>query len=188
MGDAAEMARGATIYKTRLEISLVDRNVYATAAPTVARHPSETHERTLARVLAYALCFEEDLDFGRGVSASDEPDVWSREGDGRPRRWIDVGQPDGKRIVKASRQAERVAVFPFGDGLARYRESQIAPLEPPSNLAVAAFEPAFLTDLGAKTDRQLRWSLTASDGILYVTSGDESFETRLDVWIGDPFA
>lgn len=182
------MARGATIYKTQLDLSLVDRNVYASASPTVARHPSETHERTLARVLAFALRFEEGLEFGRGVSAADEPDLWSREGDGRPRQWIDVGQPDGKRIVKAARQSERIAIFPFGEGLARYRENQIAPLDPLPHLSVAAFEPDFLEALGAATDRQVRWSLTLSEGILYVTSGEESFETRLDVWLGDPFA
>ena len=93
------MARGATIYRANLELSDVDRGVYAEATLTLARHPSETLERTLVRLLAFALCYEPDLEFGRGVSATDEPDLWSREGDGRVRRWIEVGQPDGKRLV-----------------------------------------------------------------------------------------
>ena len=180
------MARGATIYKAQLDLSLVDRNVYEQRSITVARHPSETHERTLVRVLAYSLLYELGLEFGRGVSASDEPDLWRREGDGRPAHWIEVGQPDSKRLIKAARQSERATLFAFGEGLDRWKAAQIEKLDAPSNLSAAGIDEGFLSALAAVTDRQLRWSVTLSDGIIFLTSGEDNFETTLDVWLGDP--
>ena len=182
------MARGATIYKASLELSLVDRNVYDEVQVTVARHPSETHERTLVRTLAYALRYDRNLEFGRGVSATDEPDLWSREGDGRPREWIEVGQPDGKRLVKAGRQSERTTVFAFGEGVDRWRAAQIEATDLPVNVSVARIDDGFLAELAASTDRQLRWSLTLSEGILFLSSGDAAFETSPEIWLGEPLA
>jgi len=180
------MARGATIYRAQLEISLVDRNVYASRTLSLARHPSETHERALVRALAYGLRFEEDLEFGRGVSAKDEPDLWSREGDGRPRQWVEVGQPEAKRLVKAARQSERVSLFVFGEGSDRWRASQLDATELPANISVARIGEDFIANLAGATDRQLRWSLTLSEGIVFLTSGEQSFETSPEVWLGTP--
>lgn len=182
------MARGATIYKAQLELSLVDRNVYAERQVTVARHPSETHERTLMRVLAYALRYAEDLEFGRGVSATDEPDLWSREGDSRPIEWIEVGQPEGKRLVKAARQSTRATLLTFGEGVERWRETQLGEIDAPPNLSVARIDDNFLAALAEATDRQLRWSVTLSEGIVFLSSGDDAFETTPEVWLGDPLA
>ena len=77
------MARSSTIYRAQVELSHVDRNVYGEHQLTIARHPSETLERMVMRLLAFGLRFDEGLEFGRGVSATDEPDLWRREGDGR---------------------------------------------------------------------------------------------------------
>lgn len=180
------MARGAIIYRVQLEFSLVDRNLYGERTMSVARHPSETLERTLARVLAFALRFDEDLEFGRGVSATDEPDLWSREGDGRVREWIEVGQPDGKRLVKAARQSQRTTLFAFGDGVDRWKTAQLDSIDAPDNLSVARIDDVFLRELAAHSDRQLRWSLTLSEGIVFLTAGENSFETTPEVWLGDP--
>ena len=182
------MARGATIYRVQLELSLVDRDVYASRTFSLARHPSETHERALVRALAYGLRFEADLEFGRGVSATDEPDLWSREGDGRPRQWIVVGQPDAKRLIKAARRSERVIVFAFGEGCDRWRTSQLEPSSLPDNLSVARLDEDFVQGLSDTTNRQLRWSLTMSEGIVFLTSGDQSFETTPETWLGAPLA
>ncbi|MBJ21925.1 MAG: YaeQ family protein [bacterium] len=180
------MARGSIIYRTQLELSLVDRDVYAERTMSVARHPSETLERTLLRVIAFALRFEEGLEFGRGVSATDEPDLWSRQGDGRVREWIEVGQPDGKRLVKASRQSERVTLFAFGDGVTRWKTAQLDSIDAPANLSAARIDDGFLRDLAAQSDRQLRWSITLSEGILFLSTGARSFETTPEIWLGDP--
>jgi uncharacterized protein YaeQ len=181
------MARGATIYRAQLEVSLIDRDLYAERTMSVARHPSETLERTLMRVIAFALRYGENLEFGRGVSATDEPDLWTRLGDGRVREWIEVGQPDGKRLVKAARQSERVTLFAFGEGIERWKTAQLDSIDAPENLSVARFDHGFLRELAAKSDRQLRWSITLSEGILFLSAGEESFETTPEIWLGNPF-
>lgn len=180
------MARGAIIYKVQLDLSLVDRDVYAERSITVARHPSETHERTLVRVLAYALRYAEDLEFGRGVSATDEPDLWRREGDGRALEWIEVGLPDGKRLIKAARQSRRAVLFAFGEGADRWRQGQLSTIEAPDNLSVARIDDGFLDSLAEVTDRQLRFSLTLSEGIVFLSSSEHAFETTPEIWLGDP--
>ncbi len=119
------MARNATIYRAELELSHVDRDVYADLRLTVARHPSETLERTVMRLLAFGLRYDEGLEFGRGVSATDEPDLWRRAGDGRVIEWIEVGQPEAKRLIKASRQSGRCQVVVCGEGTLRWRQARL---------------------------------------------------------------
>ena len=128
------------------------------------------------------------MEFGRGVSATDEPALWLREGDGRAAHWIEVGQPDGKRLIKAARHSGRATLFAFGEGLDRWRTAQIETLDAPSNLSVARVDEDFLAALAGVTDRQLHWSVTLSDGLVFLTSGEDSFETSFEVWLGDPLA
>jgi uncharacterized protein YaeQ len=180
------MARNATLYRTRLQLSHVDRDVYADRQLTLARHPSETLERTLMRLLAFGLRYEEDLEFGRGVSATDEPDLWCREGDGRVRTWIEVGQPDAKRLIKAARQSGRCDLFVFGAGAERWREAQLGSMKVPDNLGVARIDDAFIDALAGTTDRQLSWTMTVAEGTIFVSADDASFETTPEIWLGDP--
>lgn len=181
------MARGATLYRVHLELANVDRGVYAERSLSVAQHPSETLERTLVRLLAYGLRYAEDLQFGRGVSATDEPDLWRRAGDGRVLEWIEVGQPEMKRLVKAARHADRAILFAFGPGCWRWRKAELEPLvDPPANLAVAGLDERFVEAIAAEADRQLRWSMTLSEGVLFLSTGKGSHETVPEPWLGDP--
>jgi uncharacterized protein YaeQ len=180
------MAQNATIYRAQLELSHVDRNVYVEQQLTVARHPSETLERMVMRLLAFGLRYEEGLEFGRGVSATDEPDLWRREGDGRVIEWIEVGQPDAKRLIKGARQSGRCQLFVFGEGAWRWRKAQLDTMKVPDNLGVAYIDNAFVDSLAASADRQIRWSMTVSEGSIFLTVGDETFETSPEVWVGDP--
>ena len=182
------MARGAIIHRVRIELAHVDRGVYESIQLTLARHPSETVERAVMRLLAFGLRHQDSLEFGRGVSATDEPDLWSRGGDGRVREWIEVGQPDAKRLVKACRQSERCTLFAFGSGARRWRTAQLEPIEAPDNLAVAWIEDAFVARVASAIDRQIRWSMTVSEGTVFLSSGDASFETVPEIWLGDPLA
>lgn len=180
------MTRGATIHRLQLELSHVDRGVYADLPLSLARHPSETVERMVMRILAFGLRHAEGLEFGRGVSATDEPDLWRREGDGRVIEWIEVGQPDARRLIKAARQSGRCNLFVFGDGASRWRTAQLADMKPPDNLGVARIDDRFVASLVATVDRQIRWSMTVADGTIFLTSGGESFDTAPEVWLGDP--
>ncbi len=180
------MAQKATIYRAQFELSHVDRNVYAERQLTIARHPSETLERMLVRLLAYGLRYEEDLEFGRGVSATDEPDLWRREGDGRVIEWIEVGQPDAKRLIKASRQSGACRLFVFGDGAERWRAAQLEGMKAPDNLGVARLDDAFIKAIADGVDRQIRWSMTVSDGMVFLSADDAHHEITPEVWLGDP--
>ena len=181
------MARGATIYRVHLELSNIDRGIYADRSLSLAQHPSETLARALVRLLAYGLRYAEGLEFGRGVSATDEPDLWTRAGDGRTIEWIEVGQPEMKRMVKAARHSERATLFAFGDGSWRWRKSELDPLtNPPENLSVVHIDDGFVTSLADSAERHLRWSLTVSEGIVFLTTGKQSFETTPEIWLGNP--
>lgn len=180
------MARNATIYRAQLELSHVDRDVYCEQQLTIARHPSETLERMLMRVLAFGLRYEEGLEFGRGVSATDEPDLWRREGDGRIIEWIEVGQPEARRLIKASRQSQHCQLFVFGEGATRWREAQLGDAKIPPNLGVARIDDGFIDAIAAGTDRQLRWSMTVAEGTIFLTADGACFETAPEVWLGDP--
>jgi uncharacterized protein YaeQ len=180
------MARGATIYRLQLELSHVDRNIYGEMQLTVARHPSETMARTVARLLAYGLRYDEGLEFGRGISATDEPDLWRREGDGRVIEWIEVGQPDAKRLIKASRHSGCCQLFTFGPAAEHWRQTQLATMKAPANLGVARIADDFLDAVAETCDRQLRWSMTVTEGTIFFTTGDTSLETSPEIWLGDP--
>ena len=108
------MAPNATIYKIELQLSDMDRHYYATHALTLARHPSETDERMMVRLLAFALYADERLEFGKGLSTDEEPDLWRKELNGDIALWIDLGQPDPARIRKACGRARKVIVVNYG--------------------------------------------------------------------------
>lgn len=108
------MALKATIFKAELRIADMERGYYADHAVTVARHPSETDERMMVRLLAFALNADDTLAFGAGLSAEDEPDLWRKDLTGHIETWIDVGLPDEKRIRKACGRADQVLVYSYG--------------------------------------------------------------------------
>src|SRR5215208_8019808 len=109
------MALGATIYNFDVDLSDTDRHVYESLALRVARHPSESEEHLVARVLAYLLEFAEGIEFSRGVSDPDEPAILIRDLTGAIRTWIDIGTPDAARLHKASKAASRVVVYTHKD-------------------------------------------------------------------------
>ena len=95
------MALKATIFKADLQIADMDRNHYGNHALTLARHPSETDERMMVRLLAFAIHADEQLSFGKGLSTEDEPDLWQKDLTGAIERWIDVGLPDERQCMVA---------------------------------------------------------------------------------------
>ena len=109
------MALTSTIHQFDIDLADADRHVYETLALRVPRHPSESEEYLLARVLAYALEYTEGIAFSRGLSEPDEPTLSIRDATGTLRAWIDIGTPDADRLHKASKAAARVAVYMHKD-------------------------------------------------------------------------
>ncbi len=144
------MALKATVQKVSLEISDMDRGYYATHALTMAQHPSETDERLMVRLLAFALHADERLEFGAGLSADDEPDLWRKSLTGEIEQWIDLGQPDEQRIRKACGRARQVVIVTYsgrsadiwwdktGPALARSRNLTVIDIPADSIAALAA--------------------------------------------------
>ena len=108
------MAIKATIFRAELGVSDIDRGVYGTFPLTIARHPSETDERMMVRVLAFALNAHERLEFGKGISNEDEPALWRRDLTGAIEQWIDVGLPDERLLRRACGKATEVMLYTYG--------------------------------------------------------------------------
>jgi len=108
------MALKSTIHRAELNVANIDDGHYGSYALTLARHPSETEERLMIRLLAFALYADERLEFGRGISAEDEPDLWIRDDTGAITLWIDVGLPDERRLRRAAGRAQRIVVLSYG--------------------------------------------------------------------------
>jgi uncharacterized protein YaeQ len=173
------MALPSKIYKATIELSDIDRGRYETLQATVAQHPSETEERLAARLLAYAIFFEDDLSFTKGLCATDEPDLWLKGGDGRVQLWVEVGLPDSDRIIKASRHAENVVLLACGRALSNWQQQHLPKLTNIANLTVITIDQAFLASLVERLERFISWSITITEGVCYLTIADQTLETAV---------
>ena len=172
---ARPMALRSTVYKAELQIADMDRHHYADHVLTLARHPSETEERLMVRVLAFSLHADETLAFGNGLSTSDEPDLWRRDLTGAIELWIDVGLPDPKLVRKACGRADRVVVIAYGGAKADAWWSQAhADLARNPNLRVLLLEPAQTSALARFAERQMRLGVTIQDGAVLIASDTDS--------------
>ncbi|GAW66194.1 yaeQ family protein [Geoanaerobacter pelophilus] len=169
-----------------MQLSDLDRQIYEQLQTTIAQHPSETAERLLARLLAYALCFREELVFTKGVGSGDEPDLWSKGPDGRVQLWIEVGLPDTEKLAKSCRHVERAILFAFGSGLNRWLPQHQAKLASIPNLTVIGLDFGFLSQLAENLQRVISWSLTVTEGNLYLTAGNQTMESALQQVSGPP--
>ena len=172
------MALKATIFKADLQISDMDRHYYHEHPLTIARHPSETDERMMVRVLAFALYADEALGFGKGLSAEDEPDLWLKDLTGAIDLWIEVGLPDEKRIRKACGRATQVVVIAYGGRVAEmWWEQNAKALARCDNLTVLNLPVDVSMGLAALSQRTMRLQCLIQDGQIWF--GDEA--TRLEV-------
>src|SRR6188768_2760132 len=158
------MALKSTIFKAELQVSDLDRNHFATHALTIARHPSETDERMMVRLLAFALNATERLEFGRGLSSEDEPDLVERDLTGAIERWIDVGLPDEADVRKACGRAREVAVIAYGGrAVALWWDGVREKLERQPRLTVREV-PQDASRALAKLARTMRLQVTVQEG------------------------
>lgn len=177
------MALKATIFKTDLHIADMDRSYYAEHALTVARHPSETDERMLVRVLAFALHAREALVFGKGLSADDEPDLWQKDMTGAIELWIDVGLPDEKRIRKACGRAAQVVVLSYGGRVAdlwwEQNGSALKRLDKLTVINLPVADSAALVGLLQDGQRNLQLQCLIQDGQIWLSNENERIEIDL---------
>ena len=180
------MALPSTIHRVVVQLSHVDRDIYETLQATLARHPSETTQRLVLRLLAYAICFEPELSFSKGICAGDEPDLWSKGPDGRVKLWIEVGTPEPERLLKASRHAEHVVLLASGPNRFRWDELYRGKLADAANIQVIGVDYAFISQVATGVERTIVWELTITGGSLYLTSAGQTHETALESLTGAP--
>ncbi len=165
------MALKSTIYKAELQIADMDRHYYADHSLTVARHPSETDERMMVRIAAFALFAHERLEFGKGLSDVDEPDLWQKDLTGAIDPWIDVGQPDERRIAKASGRAGEVNVIAYGGRTSDlWWQGVRSKVERLRNVQVLSLTEEVAAALAGMAERTMRLQCTVQDGEAWLSS------------------
>lgn len=176
------MALKSTIFKIELQIADLDRNYFQTHALTLARHPSETDERLMVRVLAFALNANESLEFGKGLSSEDEPDLWRRDLTGSIEQWIEVGLPDEKRVRRACGRASQVLVATYGGRIADlWWEQNQALLKKQEKLTVLNFPVAETLALASRAARSMQINCTVQEGELWLVIDGESLQISPEV-------
>jgi uncharacterized protein YaeQ len=168
------VALGATIYNFDIDLSDSDRGVYESLALRVARHPSESEEYLVARLLAYLLEFAEGIEFSRGVSDPDEPAIAVRDLTGAMTVWIDIGTPDAARLHKASKTAGRVAVYTHKNPAQFLKQLAGERIHRAGALELYAIDRALVAALVARLERRVAFSLSVTDRELYLSIGNEN--------------
>ena len=164
----------ATIYNFDVELTDTDRQVYESLALRLARHPSESEEYLVARLLAYLLEFTEGITFSRGVSDANEPTIAVRDLTGTMTAWIDIGTPDAERLHKASKAAARVAVYTHKDPTQYLKQLAGERIYRAEALELYAIDRALVDALVARLDRRVAFSLSVTDRELYVSIGSDN--------------
>src|SRR5271165_2766586 len=174
------MALGATIYVFKIDLADSDRGVYQALELRVARHPSETEDHLLTRVLAYCLEYTEGIAFSNGLFDADQPAIAVRDLTGALRSWIDVGSPEAARLHRAAKLAPRVAVYTHKDAVqlaARLGEERIHRAEA---LELYAVDRDWLASLAARLARRMEFTLTVAERHLYLTIGEETLAGAIE--------
>lgn len=176
------MALKATISKAELHIADMERGYYQDHTLTIARHPSETEERMMVRLLAFALNASDTLAFGTGLSTDNEPDLWCKDLAGNIESWIDVGLPDEKRIRKACGRAQKVIVYSYGGRAAQLWWKQsgdaLARLE---KLTVFDLPQAGTRALAELADRNMEMQITIQDGQIWISNDRTSVQLEPEI-------
>ncbi|MGB0467265.1 MAG: YaeQ family protein [Pontibacterium sp.] len=173
------MALKPTIYKVALNLVDMDRNNYQQCKLVLVQHPSETLERMMVRLMVYGLNQAEDLEFSRGLSATDEPDLWLIRPDGAVDHWIEVGQASTDRIRKAISRAPRVSLYAYGSETDIWWEKNGADLSIFPKLEVFRFNWQEVQALSAFVARNMEVTLTIMDGELFLA--DDQHQVTLQV-------
>jgi uncharacterized protein YaeQ len=167
------MAQNATIYKVELSISDMDRHYYDTHKLTIAKHPSETDERLMVRIIAFALNAHEQLEMAKGLSTDDEPDIWQKSLSGDLHVWVALGLPSEKVMRQSCSKADRVVVYPYGGRTAEVWWDKIKGSTTRfDNLQVVSFSAKETEALAQLASRAMKMQVNIQEGDVMVSVGD----------------
>ena len=178
------MATKATIYKAQLNVANMDTHYYAEHNLTLAKHPSENELRLMIRVTAFVLNADENLVFCKGIAEEDEPDLWQKTLGDDIELWIDLGQPDEKRIKKACGRSKEVIIYTYQDGMATsWFKKMEKTLKRFKNLRVIYLNVE--GDIESLSSRSLNLQCNISDHELTLINGEESVLIKPEVWLSN---
>ncbi|MCK9563852.1 MAG: YaeQ family protein [Bacteroidales bacterium] len=177
------MALKATIYKATLNIADMDRHYYGTHSLTIACHPSETEERLMVRLLAFALFASDGLAFTRGISTDDEPDLWDRDLTGHITHWIELGVPDESRVRKGCNRADKMTVLSYGPRTASvWWEKNQGKLARQEKLQVLYLDKDTSDSLTALVSRNMDIQITIQDGQVWLSNNIHTAHFSPEIW------
>ena len=177
------MAKKATIYKVELSVSDMDRHYYETHKLTVAKHPSETDERMMLRILAFALNAHEQLEMTKGLSTDDEPDIWQKSLSGELELWITLGLPSDKIVRQSCGKAKSVIIYAYGGNPAEMWWAKIQNSTMRfDNLAVVNLAQSETQELAKLADRSMKMQVNIQEGDVMVSVGDNIVYVHPTEW------
>jgi len=175
------MALSSTIFKAQLDLSDLNRNHYNSYKLTLARHPSENDQRMMLRLLAFALYADEQLAFTKGISTTDEPDLWLKNYSGEIELWIELGQPDEKRIRQAHAIAKNVVVFSYGDRSQEvWRQQLDASIKRFPSLKIFHISDNNLKQLASLADKNMQLHCSIQDDEVFIGNDSQNLQLKIN--------
>jgi uncharacterized protein YaeQ len=168
------VALSSTVYNFDIDLADSDRAVYESLSLRVARHPSESEEYLVARLLAYCLEYTEGIEFSRGLCDPDDPAIAVRDLTGRLQAWIDIGAPDAARLHKASKLAPRVAVYTHKDVVQLLRNLRGEKIHHAESVEIHAVDRGLIALVAARLERRMAFSLSVHEREVYVSMGADT--------------
>jgi uncharacterized protein YaeQ len=176
------MAQKATIYKVELSVSDMDRHYYETHKLTVAKHPSETDERLMVRLLAFALNAHEQLEMTKGLSSDDEPDIWQKSLSGELELWVALGLPSEKVVRQSCGKSDAVVVYSYGKTADMWWDKIKNSTTRFDNLQVVNFSQDDTSALEKLANRSMRMQVNIQDGEVMVSVDDTIVNLSPVMW------
>lgn len=177
------MALKATVFKVEMQIADMDRHYYKTHTLTTARHPSENDERMMVRILAFTLNSSNELQFTRGLSTDDEPDLWEKDLVGGVTKWIEVGLPDERRIKKGCNHSKQMIIYAYGDRAAPvWREQNKAVIRRFDNLKIIYVSDESVAAMAAMVERTMSLQSTIQEGMVMLSNARSSVDIFPEQW------
>lgn len=178
------MALKATIYKATVNVADMDRNVFLDSSLTLARHPSETEERLMLRLLAWLVNAHERLSFTRGLSAEDEPEIWLLNDHNGIEVWVELGLPEERRVKRACNRSASVVLYTYNGRAAQiwWQQNQ-SKLAQQDNLTIRFLDDEQLKALTLLASRSMTLQATIQDGTIWLSDDQNHLELRFTDWL-----
>lgn len=175
------MALSSTIFKVQLDLSDLNRNHYDSYKLTLARHPSENDQRMMLRLVAFALFAEEQLVFTKGISTTEEPDIWIKNYSGEIELWIDLGLPDEKRIRQAHSLSKKVVIFAYGDrSIITWRQQLEASIKRFPSLQIIHISDDDLKQLATLADKNMQLHCSIQDNDIFIGNDTQNLQITIN--------